>query len=55
MGGLVERFLTEEDCKSPALGAVLSKLRAHAPVLRDRGVIGLWVIGLWFGPVARWR
>lgn len=49
VGGLVERFLVAEDRQPPALGAILSKLRAHAPVLRERGVAGLWV----FGSVAR--
>ena len=49
VGGLVERFLVTEDRQPPALGAVLNKLRVHAPVLRERGVTGLWV----FGSVAR--
>ena len=49
VGGLVERFLVAEDRQPPTLGAVLNKLRAHAPVLRERGVAGLWV----FGSVAR--
>lgn len=49
VGGLVERFLVAEDRQPPTLGAVLSKLRGHAPVLRERGVAGLWV----FGSVAR--
>jgi predicted nucleotidyltransferase len=49
VGSLVERFLIEEDRKPPALGAVRSKLRAHAPALISRGVTGLWV----FGSVAR--
>lgn len=49
VGGLVERFLLEENRKPPDLGVVLSKLRAYAPALRDKGVIGLWL----FGSVAR--
>ncbi len=49
IGGLVERFLVEEDRQPPALGVILGKLRAHAPALKDRGVTGLWV----FGSVAR--
>ncbi len=49
VGGLVERFLIEENRKPPLLDMVLSKLRAHAPALTDRGVTGLWV----FGSVAR--
>ena len=49
VGSLVERFLAEEDRKAPALAAVTSKLRAHAQVLKDRGIMALWV----FGSVAR--
>lgn len=49
VGGLVERFLVEEDRKPPVLGMVLDKLRANTPRLIDRGVTGLWV----FGSVAR--
>ena len=49
VGGLVKRFLAEEDRSAPNLAAVLSKLRAHAQSMRDRGVTGLWV----FGSVAR--
>lgn len=49
VGDLVEHFLVAEDRRPPTLGAVLNKLRAHAPVLRERGVAGLWV----FGSVAR--
>ena len=45
IGGLVERFLVEEDRKPPALGVVLGKLRAHAPTLKSRGMTGLWVFG----------
>jgi len=49
VGGLVERFLAEAERTPPALGAVLSVLRAHRQMLRERGVTGLWV----FGSVAR--
>lgn len=49
VGDLVERFLAAEDRRPPTLGAALNKLRTHAPVLRERGVAGLWV----FGSVAR--
>jgi predicted nucleotidyltransferase len=48
VGGLVERFLAEE-AKAPVLGSVMARLRAHAQLLKDRGVTGLWV----FGSVAR--
>jgi predicted nucleotidyltransferase len=49
VGTLVERFLAEADRHPPARGPVMAKLRAHAPKLRARGVIGLWL----FGSVAR--
>ena len=49
VGTLVERFLLEQGREPPALGAVMSKLRAEAPMLAARGVTGLWV----FGSVAR--
>jgi len=49
VGGLVERFLVDEDRQPPALGVILGKLRAHAPALKGRGMTGLWV----FGSVAR--
>ena len=49
VGDLVKRFLIAEDRRPPTLGTVLNKLRAHAPVLCERGVTGLWV----FGSVAR--
>ncbi len=49
IGALVERFLVEEERTPPALGMVLSKLRANAPALKACGITGLWV----FGSVAR--
>ncbi|MGA9865621.1 MAG: nucleotidyltransferase family protein [Acetobacteraceae bacterium] len=49
VGGLVERFLAEQDRTAPALGVVMGKLRAHAQPLKDRGLTALWV----FGSVAR--
>ena len=49
VGNLVEHFLADADRKPPTLGSVMSKLRAHAQALTDRGVTGLWV----FGSVAR--
>lgn len=45
VGGLIKRFLVTEDRRPLALGAVLNKLRTPAPVLRERGVTGLWVFG----------
>lgn len=49
VGTLLEQFLAENDRAAPVLGAIISKLRAHADALRQRGVVGLWV----FGSVAR--
>lgn len=49
VGGLVERFLADEDKAPPTLAAVVTRLRARAGLLEDRGVAGLWV----FGSVAR--
>ena len=49
VGGLVERFLTEEERGPPSLAGVLASLRTHASILAGHGVTGLWV----FGSVAR--
>ncbi|MBV1796535.1 nucleotidyltransferase family protein [Siccirubricoccus sp. G192] len=49
VGDLVERFLAEQDRQPPVLAAVLARLRAQAPALRQRGVAKLWV----FGSIAR--
>jgi predicted nucleotidyltransferase len=49
VGGLIERFLAEEERRPPELGDVLRRLREHETRLRDRGVDALWV----FGSVAR--
>jgi predicted nucleotidyltransferase len=49
VGSLVEQFLAEDARKPLDLATVLRKLRAHAPVLTQRGITGLWV----FGSVAR--
>ncbi len=49
VGGLVERFLTEERSGTPLLAEVLASLRPHASILAGHGVTGLWV----FGSVAR--
>ena len=49
VGGLVERFLTEEGRGPPLLAGVLAALRPHAPILAGHGVTELWV----FGSVAR--
>jgi predicted nucleotidyltransferase len=49
VGGLVERFLAEQDRGPPALPAVLARLRAREAELRARGVASLSV----FGSVAR--
>ena len=49
VGGLVERFLAEQDRKPPALPVILTRLREHEADLRRRGIAGLWV----FGSVAR--
>ncbi len=45
VGGLVERFLVEEDRRPPALRTVLGKLRANAPILKQHGLTGLWLFG----------
>lgn len=49
VGGLVERFLVEEDRKPPVLATIIGKLRSHATALRHRRIKELWV----FGSVAR--
>jgi predicted nucleotidyltransferase len=49
VGGVLDRFLAEQDRQPPALADVLGRLRAHAPALQRRGVSALWV----FGSVAR--
>jgi predicted nucleotidyltransferase len=49
VGNLVERFLADEDRKTPNLEKMIGALRDHATVLRAHGVTGLWI----FGSVAR--
>jgi predicted nucleotidyltransferase len=45
VGGLVARFLLEEERRAPELAAALGALRAGAPGLRRRSVRALWVVG----------
>jgi predicted nucleotidyltransferase len=45
IGGLVERFLAEQDRRPLTLAGVLTTLRARAPELRQRGIARLWVFG----------
>ncbi len=49
VGSLVERFLAEEGRGAPDLATIVSVLRSHAGLLKQRGVTDLWV----FGSVAR--
>lgn len=49
VGGLVERFLVEQDRRAPALAEIIARLRAREVELRARGVASLSV----FGSVAR--
>jgi predicted nucleotidyltransferase len=49
VGRVLDRFLAEQDRRPPVLSDVVGRLRAHADVLRQRGVGALWV----FGSVAR--
>jgi predicted nucleotidyltransferase len=49
VGDLVERFLTEQDRRAPALAEVVARLRGREAELRARGVASLAV----FGSVAR--
>jgi predicted nucleotidyltransferase len=49
VGGLVARFLVEEDRPAPILSTILTQLRGQRRMLEGRGVTGLWV----FGSVAR--
>lgn len=49
MQDAVEDFLKEAEREPPQLAEVVARLREHAPEMRERGVIRLWV----FGSVAR--
>jgi hypothetical protein len=45
VGELIERFLAEQGKRPLTLAEVVTRLRAHAPELRQRGVAKLWVFG----------
>ena len=49
VGGVVERFLDAQCGPGPALAAVRSAIEGAGPVLRQRGIAGVWL----FGSVAR--